>query len=440
MTSLTGLISGDFTDIDVLDYIALNGDRGSDGQVISSNGTITNWSDPHDLLDLEDLTAGTGIAYTSGTTYDGSLARTITTSNVPNSALANSTISGVSLGSNLANLTKGTNITFSSGTTYNGSSAITISSTDTDTTYSAGDGLDLTGTTFSADLKSGSGLVIRSGEIDLEDIPNSALAENTISGIALGSDLANLTIGDGLLLVDSGASEQTTYNGSSLRALAVQLNGSTLTNSIPNSALAENTISGIALGSNLANLTGGTGISMSSYNGATARSIAIADTIPLLPAGVYDVGSGVYHMPFDAGIFHPNPDDGSANYAIVDTGAKTLGRGVILGTKLEVSGFMRIPNGWSATGSFLDVRDSSGNVITSSPPTYDIHRVFTHQSGGTIPSAIQLNYSGEAINTSNAFYGSAVVASSAVESLMIDINMTSLTHYIGGGYIILTAP
>jgi len=45
---------------------------------------------------------------------------------ISNAQLANSTISGVSLGGSLANLTAGTNITFSSGTTYNGSTAITI--------------------------------------------------------------------------------------------------------------------------------------------------------------------------------------------------------------------------------------------------------------------------------------------------------------------------
>ena len=207
MTSLSGLQSGDFTDIDVLYTININGDAGSNNQVIKSDGENSSWADPHDLLDLEDLTAGTGIAYTSGTTYDGSLARTITTANVPNSALTNSTISGVALGSNLANLTKGTNITFSSGTTYNGSSAITISSTFTDTTYSAGNGLDLTGTTFSADLKAGSGLAITSTEIDLVDIPNSALANDDITigstSIALGASstsvagITSFTMSDG---------------------------------------------------------------------------------------------------------------------------------------------------------------------------------------------------------------------------------------------------
>ena len=207
MASLSGLTSGNFTDIDVTYTINLNGEAGSDGQVISSDGTESSWVDPHTLLDLEDLTSGTGIAYDSGSTYDGSVARTITTSNVPNSALANSTISGVSLGSNLANLTKGTNITFSSGTTYNGSSAITINSTYTDTTYSAGDGLDLTGTTFSTDLKSGSGLAITSTELDLVDIPNSALANDDITigstSIALGASstsvagITSFTMSDG---------------------------------------------------------------------------------------------------------------------------------------------------------------------------------------------------------------------------------------------------
>jgi len=50
---------------------------------------------------------------------------------IPNSGLTNSTISGVALGGNLFNLTAGTNITFSSGTTYNGSAAITINASST---------------------------------------------------------------------------------------------------------------------------------------------------------------------------------------------------------------------------------------------------------------------------------------------------------------------
>ena len=57
---------------------------------------------------------------------------------ISNAQLANSTISGVSLGGNLANLTAGTNITFSTGTTYNGSTAITINGSAAQVYPSAG--------------------------------------------------------------------------------------------------------------------------------------------------------------------------------------------------------------------------------------------------------------------------------------------------------------
>ena len=49
-------------------------------------------------------------------------------------------------------LTAGTNVNYTSGNpTFDGSVADTINSIDTDTTYSAGNGIDLTGTTFSTD-------------------------------------------------------------------------------------------------------------------------------------------------------------------------------------------------------------------------------------------------------------------------------------------------
>ena len=90
------------------------------------------------------------------------------------------------------NLTAGTNITFSSGTTYDGSSAITISSTDT--TYQGGTGISIDTTT-------------NPDTINCNNIPNSALANSTISGISLGSNLANLTFyqADGTFI--------TSYNG-----------------------------------------------------------------------------------------------------------------------------------------------------------------------------------------------------------------------------------
>lgn len=63
-----------------------------------------------------------------------------------------------------ATLTQGSNVTIT-----NGNGTITIAATDTNTTYTAGDGLDLTGTEFSLDIRSGRGLQITSTELDLDD-------------------------------------------------------------------------------------------------------------------------------------------------------------------------------------------------------------------------------------------------------------------------------
>jgi hypothetical protein len=69
----------------------------------------------------------TGTTITA-TTFSGSGA---SLTSIPNSALVNSTISGVALGGSLFNLTAGTGVSFSAGTTYNGSTAITINATGT---------------------------------------------------------------------------------------------------------------------------------------------------------------------------------------------------------------------------------------------------------------------------------------------------------------------
>lgn len=65
--------------------------------------------------------------FISGSSFTGSGAGL---TSIPNSALINSTISGISLGSNLATLTIGTGL---SGTSYNGSTGITIANTITNT-------------------------------------------------------------------------------------------------------------------------------------------------------------------------------------------------------------------------------------------------------------------------------------------------------------------
>lgn len=152
----------------------LTGSNGIDitGTVITTdndNTTINNsgaGSTNQVLKVPNSLTAGSNVSFSSGTTYDGSSAITISGTADTNTQL-NLTAALPMVVNNLGglnrevelqydtntlgagggalevkkipnDLTAGTNISFSSGTTYNGSSAITISSTDTNTTYTGG--------------------------------------------------------------------------------------------------------------------------------------------------------------------------------------------------------------------------------------------------------------------------------------------------------------
>ena len=445
--------------INVVESIEIDGDNGNNNQLLSSNGTKTLWSDLTDLLN--NLTVSAPLSFVSGTFYDGGVARAIQIADdaIANAKLANSTISGKELGTNLDNLTISAPLALSSGTTYNGAAAKTLSLATADLTINAPLTLN-SGTTYNG---------ITAKTLDISNIANSDLSNSTISGISLGGSLATLNFDAPLSNFD--------YNGGTARTITIA------DDAIGNVKLDNSTISGVELGSNLANLTGGSGITMTAYNGATARSIALTqNTITIgatgvalgatatnidmsggniedavvigsdlidednvfLPANVYKVGSA-FHMPFNAGVFHPNDDHGTANYAISDSGAKINGRGIILSTSLELCGFADIPRGWSATGSMIDVRDSGGNVLSSSIPSYNIERVFTYRiEGGSpakIPDAVPLyTGSGVSVGAEHAFSGDVSVAAAVAETLLIIVNMTSSTHFIGGGYITITPP
>ena len=58
-------------------------------------------------------------------------------------------------------------------------------------------------------------------EIDNDEIPIAKLAEDSISGVALGSNLNNLTVDDATLQLNSG----TTYNGSAARTISIKDGG-----------------------------------------------------------------------------------------------------------------------------------------------------------------------------------------------------------------------
>ena len=154
----------------------LNWDGGGSGNVTVNGGLLANPANKNVSLaptgtgsvTINPATAGTinnmviggttPLAITgttiTATTFSGSGA---SLTSIPNSALTNSTISGVALGGNLFSLTAGTGVSFSAGTTYNGSAAITINATGTGGTVTSVAALTLgtTGTDLSSTVANG---------------------------------------------------------------------------------------------------------------------------------------------------------------------------------------------------------------------------------------------------------------------------------------------
>ena len=157
MTSTTGLTIGDFDDISVANNISLGNTEydGAAGQVIVSGGANqpVEWGHAGGLSNA--LTAGTNLSLASGnSSWDATIADTI---NASDTTYQGSTTINIDTATNpdtincikVPNaLTAGSNISFSSGTTYDGSAAITINSTDTDTqlNLTAGDGIVISNT------------------------------------------------------------------------------------------------------------------------------------------------------------------------------------------------------------------------------------------------------------------------------------------------------
>ena len=102
--------------------------------------------------------------------------------------------------------------------------------TDTNTTYSAGDGLDLSGTTFSTDLKSNGGLVIESTELAVD------LGASSITGTLAVEDGGTglTTVATDSLLTGNGTSPLTvepniTVDGSATNGNIIAINAGALT-------------------------------------------------------------------------------------------------------------------------------------------------------------------------------------------------------------------
>jgi hypothetical protein len=88
-------------------------------------GTVTSGMIVNGTIIDADISGTAAISYTK-LNLTGSITNSDLAGSIANNKLLNSTISGVSLGGNLADLTAGSFITYNSGSTYNGSTARTI--------------------------------------------------------------------------------------------------------------------------------------------------------------------------------------------------------------------------------------------------------------------------------------------------------------------------
>ena len=131
-------------------------------------------------------------------------------------------------------------------------------------------------------------------------VPNAALANSTISGKALGTNLDNLTVDDSTIQLNSG----TTYNGSAARTISVKAGGITTTEIADSlGTIGVNSFTGSFSGSftgdvdiNLADLTQGTGITSFSYDGNSAQTVSIknADNLTSNVISKWDDGNGQF--------------------------------------------------------------------------------------------------------------------------------------------------
>ena len=144
--------------------VAVN--QGGTGQTSYTDGQLLIGNTSGNTLSKATLTEGSGISITNG---NGSITiassgggadnvfKTIAVSGQPDVVADSAT--------DTLTLVAGTNVSI---TTNAGTDSITITSTDNNTTYTAGNGLDLTGTSFSLDLKASGGLTIDSTELTID--------------------------------------------------------------------------------------------------------------------------------------------------------------------------------------------------------------------------------------------------------------------------------
>ena len=408
MASLTGLTSEEFTDIDVLDTIAINGNIGTAGQVLTSDGTLTNYADVTAPPAADILGAGTGISITTTGNPE-----TIST-NVKSLVLSGSGVT-------------------SSPQTFNpnangGSQTITINDTDTQLALAEGSGITITNLgglnrRIAANIDADT-INFDGDELSVSKVPNDLTAGTnisfssgttydgsaaiTITGTDTNTQL-NLTEGNGISITNTGGVNRT---------IAMNADGSTLNSNVGSGQ------AGVIKVPNA--LTAGTGISFNSgttYDGSAAKTISASAP---LPTGVFDVG-GDLRMTINLANFMTNDDSTYYNVISEDDGSSKI-HGAIkpANAVVELVGYFVIPSGYEASAARVDVTDSGGSGVT---------RDLTFESFTTYGGTTFADLGDGPTGSEQAF--DVALAGASDKLLMIRIDTTATTDHVRGGYIVI---
>ena len=323
-------------------------------------------------LTLDQDKSATFASSVTATSFSGSGAGL---TSIPNSALTNSTISGVALGGSLYNLTAGTGVSFSAGTTYNGSAAITINATGSGGTVTSVAALTL-GTTGT-------------------DLSSTVANSTTTPVITLNVPTASATNRGAL-----SAADWSTFNGKQ----AALVSGTNI-----------KTVGGVSLlGS------GDIGTIGATYGGTGQSSYAVGD------------------------ILYASTTTALSKLADVATGNALISGGVgvapsygKIGLTTHISGTLAVGNGGTGlttlTANYIPYGNGSSAFSSSANFTYDGSVVNIGGSGGG--NTLNLwGTNGVGLRIANTSTGnSAYITSNASDVLNIQSNSGSINFLISGG-------
>ena len=247
---------------------------------------------------------------------------TNTLSNIGNASLTNSTISGVALGGNLFNLTAGTGVSFSAGTTYNGSAAITINATGSGGTVTSVAALTLgtTGTDLSSTVANGTTTPV----ITLQ-VPTASASNRGALSAADWTTFNNK--GSGTVTSVTGTPSFLSISGSPITTsgtLAITLSGTAVPTTSGGTGLTSFTSGGVVYASSTSALATGSALSFDGSKLSCTGTIAPAVGAVATPSirHTTNAATGMWFPSANQVAFSAN---GAQNLAITPSGISVSG-------------------------------------------------------------------------------------------------------------------